>query len=280
MNYQYPIPGSQTNPNAFVADNTGVLGDVDQPLEGRTLVTVDYSQLTPGVTLTGYSFRVSPGGSPQLWVDGSAIGNPATLLSFYVSGGIGGGQYQVMVITTLGDTERRSDVLNVNVLGDGCACVSVPMPGPWYYQDATSSDGSIIVNTAPRFFVSAWPPVGANVLDRWYNTTDGEVYEYISTGVGTLWVLSGTGGSGGGGGGSAVIRKLVSITPDGATVAFTLTSGDGTTVAIANSSYLMVSQDGVWQEPGLQYVASGDSITFAQAPTADATIFMLWFAGS
>jgi hypothetical protein len=278
MNYPYPIPGSQGNQNAFVASNTGVLGDVDQPLDGRTLVTVDYSQLTPGVTLTGYSFRVSPGGEPQLWLDKSAIGNPATSFSFYISGGIGGRQYQVTIIATLGDAERRSDVLNVNVLGDGCGCTpSLPMS---WYQDVTSSDGSIIVNDAPRFFVSGTPPVGANVLDRWYNTTSGLFYDYVSVGVGTLWVLSDSGSGGGGGGGSSTIRKLVSIIPDGSTVTFTLTSGDGTTVDISNSSYLMVSQDGVWQEPGLQYIAVGNSITFAQAPATDATIFMLWFAGS
>jgi hypothetical protein len=277
QSYPYPIPGSIGNLNAFIADNTGVLGDVDQALDERTLITIDYSQLTPGVTLTGYSFRVSPGGSPQLSIGGSILG--ATSLSFYVSGGIGGRQYQVKVIVTLGDTERRSDVLNVNVLGDGGGC-SLPMPALGL-KDATSGDGSIIVNEAPRFFVSGTPPVGANVLDRWYNTTDGLVYDYISTGVGTLWSLVSSGGGGGGGGGSSsTIRKLISITPDGATAQFTLTSGDGTPVAITNSSYLMVSQDGVWQEPGLQYVASGSSITFAQPPAADAQIFMLWFAGS
>jgi hypothetical protein len=275
MNYPYKIPGATTsNPNAFVADNTGVLGSVDQPLDGRTLVSVDYSQLTPGVTLTGYSFRVDPGGEPQLWISGVTLGSPATVLNFYLSGGIGGRQYQVTIIAILGDTERRSDVLNVNVLGDGCGC-ALPMSTAWL-QDATSGDGSIIVNTTPRFFVSSTPPVGANVLDRWFNTTTSQVYDYISTGAGTEWLLS---AAGTGSGGSATIRKLTAITPDGTTTTFTLTSTDSTTVNITNASYLLVSVDGVWQEAVTQYAASGNSISFAQAPTADAHIFMLWFSG-
>jgi hypothetical protein len=279
QSYPYPIPGSQGNPNAFVADNTGVLGDVDQPLDGRTLVSVDYSQLTPGVTLTSYSFRITPGGEPQLWISGAILGNPATGLSFYISGGIGGQQYQVTIIVILGDTERRSDVLNVNLLGDGCSC-SLPMPTAWP-QDATSSDGSIIVNTAPRFFVSATAPVAPNVLDRWYDTTNGVVLDYISNGLFSSWVVPGGGSGGGGGtGGSSTIRRINPITPDGTKVSFNLTAIDGTTVTIAADAYLFVSLDGVWQEPTYQYSAAGNIVVFAQAPTADAKIFMLWFSGA
>jgi hypothetical protein len=275
QSYPYPIPGAQANPNAFVADNTGQLGFIDQPLDGRTLVTVDYSQLVSTVTLTGYSFRVQPGGEPQLWISKPQIA--AAQLSFTVSGGIGGKIYTLTIVATTSNG-IRSDVLNVNVLGGDCGCSSV-MPAP-YFGDATSSDGSIIVNTAPRFFVSATAPVAPNVLDRWYDTTNGVVFDYISNGLFTSWVLAGAGGGGSGGGGSSTIRKLNPIAPDGTKVSFNLTAIDGTTVAIAADAYLLVSLDGVWQEPTYQYSAAGNIVVFSQAPTADAKIFMLWFSGA
>jgi hypothetical protein len=276
QSYPYPIPGAQANPNAFVADNTGQLGFVDQPLDGRTLVSVDYSQLIPAVTLVGYSFRVAPGGEPQLWVSKPQMG--AATLSFTVSEGRAGVQYEVTIVATT-NNGVRSDVLNVNLLGDDCGCSSVAPPP--YFGDATSSDGSIIVNTAPRFFVSATPPTNPNVLDRWYDTTNAVVFDYISNGLFTSWVVSSSGGGGGGsGGGSSTIRKLNPIAPDGTIVAFTLTAVDGTMVAITADAYLLVSVDGVWQEPTFQYSAAGNTIIFGQAPTADAHVFMLWFSGA
>jgi hypothetical protein len=277
MNYTYKIPGAQTDPNYFTADNTGVLGDLDQPLDGRTLVTVDYSSLAPAITLESYSFRVNLGGMPNLWIEDPAIDTTNVLLTFYLSGGIGGRQYQVTILATTDDTTVRSDVLNVNVQGDGCGCSLVaPLP---YFGDATSSDGSIIVNTAPRFFVSATAPVAPNVLDRWYDTTNGVVLDYISNGLFTSWVIAGGSGGGSGGGGSSTIRRLNPIAPDGVKTSFNLTAIDGTTVMIAADAYLMVSLDGVWQEPTYQYSAAGNIVVFAQAPTADAHVFMLWFSG-
>lgn len=80
------------------------------------------------------------------------------------------------------------------------------------------------------------------------------------------------------GGDGANIVKMNPITPDGTTTIFVLTASDGSTVGIAGANYLFVSVDGVWQEPGVQYTATGDQIAFAQAPTADAAVFMLWFA--
>src|SRR5215475_3802216 len=189
--YQYPIPGSTIVQNAFVANNTGVLGDLDQSVDAKTRIIVDYSQLNPAVTLTGYSFRISPGGEPQLWIEATTLGSPATTLTFMVSGGIGGRQYRLAVDALLNTSEVRTDILNVNIQGEDCGCSIVLPPAPT--NNAVSSDGSIITNTAPRFFVSATPPIGANVLDRWYNTTNGNQYDYISTGLTSEWVQAGGG---------------------------------------------------------------------------------------
>ena len=65
---------------------------------------------------------------------------------------------------------------------------------------------------------------------------------------------------------------------DGSRTTFVLTvKSDGTHPNLAGPEELLVSIDGVIQEPAIQYAASGDSITFNQAPTADAYVFISWF---
>jgi hypothetical protein len=278
MNYPYLIPGMQADPASFVANTTLTLGSYSKPLDARTLVTVDYSGVIPAISaISGFSFRVKPGGEPQLWVSEGQTGT-APSLSFFVQGGIAGRVYEVTITTKLDTGDTRSDVLNINVLDDdGCGCTFVmPLPIPGV-GDVTSGDGAVIVNTAPRFFVSGTIPVGANVLDRWYNTSNGLFYDYVSTGITTLWQQAG-GGGGGGGGGGANILNISPIHPDGVTTTFNLTTTAGAPVVIAGSSSLFVSVDGVWQDGMTQYVAVNNQVQFTQAPSADSQVFMLWFA--
>lgn len=274
MNYVYPIPGAQGDVASFVANTTLVLGTLDKPLDARTLVTVDYSQLTPTVEIENYSFRVRPGGEPQLRLDASAVDVTLSLLTFYAEGGIAGQAYEIIINAKLANTEVRSDTLMVNVLGgDGCGCMVWPTlsasPG------SVSGDGSLIVNTAPRFFVSATTPIGANVLDRWYNSTTGDIYDFVTNGLTSWWEKSTVGGGGGYG---AQVVTMNPITPDGVTTTFTLTATDGTTVDIPTANTLLVSVDGVWQEPEVQYAASVDQLAFAQPPLLDSIVFMLWLS--
>jgi len=83
--------------------------------------------------------------------------------------------------------------------------------------------------------------------------------------------------------GAVAIHPCVNInTPpgfqDGSRITFQLTvKSDGTHPNLAGPEELLVSVDGVIQEPAIQYAASGDSITFNQAPTADAYVFISWF---
>jgi hypothetical protein len=65
---------------------------------------------------------------------------------------------------------------------------------------------------------------------------------------------------------------------DGVRIGFPLTvKANGTSPNLAGPEELLVSIDGVLQEPGLQYAVSGDSIIFNQAPAADAYVFISWF---
>jgi hypothetical protein len=59
---------------------------------------------------------------------------------------------------------------------------------------------------------------------------------------------------------------------------FNLTSVIGRPVTITGGNTLFVSVDGVWQDATTQYTAVNNQIAFSQAPSADSTVFMLWFA--
>jgi hypothetical protein len=67
----------------------------------------------------------------------------------------------------------------------------------------------------------------------------------------------------------STIRKLDDISAgfDGATTVFTLQAG-GVAANLLGSNVLIVSIDGVIQEPGVAYTLSGDAITFTEAPAA------------
>ena len=65
---------------------------------------------------------------------------------------------------------------------------------------------------------------------------------------------------------------------DGVRASFVLTvKADGTNPNLAGPEELLVSIDGVIQEAGIQYSASGDTVTFNQAPASDAYVFISWF---
>lgn len=280
MNAPYPIPGSQTNPASFVADTTLNLGSYDKPVDAQTLISVDYSQLVPAIAIKKYSFRVSPGGEPQLEIANSAIVNSANnLLQFFILGGIAGQAYEITIITRLVSSEARSDTLTINVLEDGgYTCPPSQSPTPLGIGQGVSGDGSIIVNTSPRFFISSTPPASANVLDRWYDTTTGQVYDYISNGILTQWALAGSGGGGSGGGGGTNIVSILPITPDGVTTTFNLSAIGGQVVSVTAANTLFVSVDGVWQQANVSYSAVNNMIQFLEPPTVDAVIFILWFS--
>lgn len=76
----------------------------------------------------------------------------------------------------------------------------------------------------------------------------------------------------------AKIHKLQPLNPpfDGTTKVFTMQSVDGTTVNVSASEQIMYSLDGAWQEPITAFTAAGATLTFVNAPTADAYGFGVW----
>jgi hypothetical protein len=69
------------------------------------------------------------------------------------------------------------------------------------------------------------------------------------------------------------------ITPDGVKTVFTglTVAMNGHPANVAKSEELHVSVNGVIQQPGASYNATGSTITFVEAPEANAAIFIVWF---
>lgn len=285
MNYQYPIPGSQAGSSrpTYIADGTKQFPALVKSPEEIIQATFDFSQLQPSVTVVGCWARVRPGGEPQLAIGPLVINTAATsnIVTANVKGGVPGRTYDVEINIRGSLGGVYSFFWVVNVTGDDCGCAVATAPP---LNGVVSGDGSLIVNEAPKFYVSGTEPVGANVLDRWYNTTTGATFDYISNGIYSFWVPAGGGGSGGGGGGGGSIGSnvnivsIVPITPDGVTTVFTLTSTVGVAVNIIATNTLFMSVDGVWQNAATQYTAAGNQVAFVQPPSADSSVFMLWFA--
>ena len=188
MNYPYPVPGAQTNPAVFTADTTHDLGIYDKAVDASAILAIDYSGLLPAVTITGYSFRVSPGGMPAMSISVPKL--TASELSFKVQGGIGGVMYNVLVNIALDDDTVRVDTLAINVLGDGNECACGPKAPIVPSVAGLSADGVAMANDCPRYFVSSTPPEGANVLDRWYDPGPQLTYDFQTDGQSTWWQLA------------------------------------------------------------------------------------------
>ncbi len=67
-------------------------------------------------------------------------------------------------------------------------------------------------------------------------------------------------------------RKLDTITFDGSSVTYNITVG-GASVSVGNVYQLLISIEGVIQNPGVAFSVSGSQITFAVAPAAYMSFF-------
>jgi hypothetical protein len=77
---------------------------------------------------------------------------------------------------------------------------------------------------------------------------------------------------------SGLNAKLDALVFNGVTTTFNLASG-GSAVSPASASSLLISLNGVVQEPGIAYTVSGSQITFAVAPASADTFFGVHLTG-
>lgn len=183
----YPIPFNQFTSQAyFYADNGYDLGSMVKPVDSQTLITVDYSKITPVVTVDLFAFLVDSGDSPRFVISSPALNTSKTVLTFFIAGGVVDNDYTISVVTTLIGGEVRTDNLTVTVTGDEVH--GPPVVWPMTQNLGTfETDGLQYVNTAPTYYVSSTPPQSPNIFDLWYNTATGTVQQYVTNGASSYW---------------------------------------------------------------------------------------------
>lgn len=196
MAYPFPLPAgvANTNVNYFYANNTNSLGVFIKQVNDLALISVDYSQITPAVTLASIaSFTVNAGGNPPLVISNPGIDVTDEILTFLLSNGLAGVQYTLKIIMNLVGGTTRTDVITINIPSTGDNIVPFPaaVPSlPFPNQGVVSADGSIYFNQVPRWFLSSTPPVNPNIMDQWYNTASGIYSQYVTDGVTAQWVIN------------------------------------------------------------------------------------------
>ena len=190
MNY---MASSYGNATYFYPDNSGLAGSFTKSVDAQTLVTLDYSSaLAAGKTITKVSFILDVQTNPQLIISAMQIVGAQNIIEFIVSGGYSGVQHQLSVVATVSDTTVRTDIVNISIAGDSgdcdpCGKSTMLMPIPPGYQQASLSQNGVYASSFIRYFVGAAPPLGANVMDQWWDTNSNSLLEYITDGVHSYW---------------------------------------------------------------------------------------------
>ena len=182
MGYALPSGVVNTNSAYFYANNLFVLGPYVKQLGDQTLVVLDYSKLTPPVVMQGFTFNVDVSSNPALVISYPQISITGLVLTFLLSGGIEGQQYNITITST---PSGRADTLTVNIPSSGCDCDTVTPVPALYTQLPLGSQG--YVNSAVRFFWGNVPPTNPNAMDQWYYTASGILYQWVTDGTSYFW---------------------------------------------------------------------------------------------
>jgi hypothetical protein len=195
MGFPLPVGVVNTSSAYFYAsgsggENIGAL--IVQPSEA-TLVFIDYSKLTPpSNTFTQHSFTVDAASNPPLVVTYDQPNQQTTVLSFLLSGGVPGQQYNIAISVT--GAVGRTDILRVNI--PSISCCDSPTINSWGAGNL-SFPGFVsslpfqmpFVNGAVRYFWGPNPPNAPNLLDQWFNTMQSQLYEWVTDGSTYFWNL-------------------------------------------------------------------------------------------
>ena len=184
----FALPSGVVNTDSayfYVVDGSAPLGPhVKQPSD-QTLVLVDYTGLAASIIITSFSFLMDVSSNPELVVAYPMLNATGNVLSFLLSGGIEGQQYNLS-ITVQYDHGPRADTLTINIPSSG-ECDFAPInPVPAIYNQAPLWGGGYI-NTAVRLFWGAVAPANPNALDQWFNPTTRILSEWMTDGQTAFW---------------------------------------------------------------------------------------------
>lgn len=202
--------------NYFFPTASAPLGALRKAAVDQMSVALDYSSwLAAGDTIASVKYTLRPGSNPMLIVYNSGIGlNTATLpikalVSFYLGGGLAGLKYALDIVVNTLKGAVKTDTLYIT-LDDTAPSISSPSfysrPSPGGYPlipanlatnppspvmnvaNIFSGDPTEFASSYVRFTASKNAPQAANVLDFWFDMTDGSIYQCITDGVSAFWV--------------------------------------------------------------------------------------------
>jgi len=197
------LPVNYSNDAYFYPDNTGVLGSFTKSQDAQTQVSLDYTSIIPtGLTILSASFVINYGTAPQLVISGATVQGSGEIIGFMVSGGLNGVKYTIQILAKLSDgatvLQHTLEVV-VSTPGVNTPAVSaasspatpvLPIPAAFQQGQILNGDGTKFGSSFVVYYVSDTAPTTANILDRWYNTVDGLIYDYATDGVSVFWVSS------------------------------------------------------------------------------------------
>jgi hypothetical protein len=191
MGYVLPSGVVNTGSAYFYAQNAEGFGALVKELTDQTLVVLDYSKIANPVPLTSYNFTVDVSSNPALVISYPQLDATRMVLTFLLTGGIAGQQYNVAVATQFYGGSRQ-DVLTINIPSSQGSCETINPVPQLYTQLPLGTQG--YVNTGTRYFWGAAPPVNPTVMDQWYDPTTDTLSEWTTDGTTYFWsVLASTG---------------------------------------------------------------------------------------
>ena len=188
MGYALPSGVVNTESAFYYPDTTLTLGPLIKEPPDQILVVIDYSQITPAMSITTFDFATDASSNPELVISYPQLNPMGNVLTFLLSGGITGQQYNINVRVYSGSSPW-TDVLTVNVPSSGdCTCETIN-PVPQVYS-AIPLNSQGYVNTALRYFYGRMPPANPNLMDYWYDPTVNSLYMWATDGVTFFWEIS------------------------------------------------------------------------------------------
>jgi len=183
MTVNYLLPAGTINNRTayFYADSTKQFGPIIKKITDQVLVILDFTTILAGHVIHTYNFTSDVETNPPLFLTDPLLNATGTVLSFLISGGIDGQQYNITIATeNVGSTIPRYDILTINIPSKSACDTSIP-------PVVSLLLGSIFLNTNIRYFWGPNPPTGQHVLDQWFDTNTNILYEWATDGINYFW---------------------------------------------------------------------------------------------
>jgi hypothetical protein len=183
MTSNYLLPAGTVNNRTayFYADSTKQFGPIVKKVSDQILVILDFTTILAGHVIETYNFTADAETNPPLFLTDPILNATGTVLSFLISGGIDGQQYNIVIATEIvGSTIPRDDILTINMPSKSACDASIP-------PVVSLLPGSAVVSTNIRYFWGPDPPTGQHVLDQWFDTNNNLLYEWATNGINYFW---------------------------------------------------------------------------------------------